>query len=178
MELNGTEVRFYYKHWNQKIMAKGDIIGVRGPVVVSCTARCGVNHARGVAICSPLDKPKIEDGKEHARRYALEALKYGAEKRINDKRAMGVLILTDCPWVYRGEKNPDLAGYEIKALWGSYRKYQEGYRVPRPGQVTGVWLDELPVGDKWHERYISHIKDHASRAGKTHATAQEFIDRL
>ena len=172
MEINGTEVRFYYKHWNQKIMAKGDIVGVRGPVVVSCTARCGVNHARGVAVCSPLDKPKIEDGKEHARRYALEALKYGAEKRIDDKRAMGVLLLTDCPWVYRSEKNPDLAGYEIKALWGSYRKYQEGYRVPRPKQVFPIRSLKAP------EPWLNESRYASLGSGKTHATAQEFIDRL
>jgi hypothetical protein len=66
-------------------------------------------------VCSWEEEPNYERGITIARNYALRALKNREDAReITDKRAVTMVLKTDCPFTFHLERNPDLTFHERK----------------------------------------------------------------
>ena len=110
-------------------------------VVAACTIKDGDDIGRGVAICSPDDVPDDDKGKALARRYALRALKGRGYTRINDKRAVGVLLRTDCPFTFHVDMHPVLTWQERRQLFGYKRMFEYNGRILK-FQIGGIADDQ------------------------------------
>lgn len=87
-------------------------------VVCVCLLMDGDCVARGVSICSPGDAPDDEKGKIEANRRALRAIKGRGNTKISDRRAIVVLLRTECPFTHHAELNPKLTWQERRQLFG------------------------------------------------------------
>jgi hypothetical protein len=104
--------------------------------------------ARGVAICSEEDGPKWSVGKGQfiARNKALRALKGRGNEPIKRKKAISVLLTTDCPFTMGVEATPALTFQERRALYGWKKINQhflireEGFKKPFTVSSLGISL--------------------------------------
>lgn len=73
---------------------------------------------RGVSVRSETDERDEIIGKRFAKKYALRAIKGRPLDNFVRSSVIDQLIRTKCPFIKKGEKNPDLNWWERKFLFG------------------------------------------------------------
>ena len=80
---------------------------------------------RGVSVLSRQDKYDESEGKQLAKAHALRAIKGRRVDVFKRKEVIGRLIECKCPFLKKGERNPELGWWERRFLFGA--KYMHTY---------------------------------------------------
>jgi len=124
-KMNQEPVIEQRKTFQPFIAVDGDLFGEE--VIWTCTLFKKVQKnghiilktSRGVAICSELDEPCSDTGKQIAESYAVLGMNGREPHRdVTCSHAVDVLLNTDCPFTKHIESNPKLTFQEQKKLFG------------------------------------------------------------
>jgi len=130
--MDGTITKFYKEDAN-------DLLGCSTAVTEQANIDLNVvwvclledkqgNVARGMSVLSKKDIPSIE-GLNFAEQRAIRALKDRPMDKIRRPEILSVLIKTNCPFVRKGEKNPQLTFKEMCALYSKRKVMKEGRKA-------------------------------------------------
>lgn len=119
------------------------------------------NVARGISVLSKNDKYNEERGQEIAKENSLHALKGRKNEKFRRLEVIEQLILARCPFINKGDLNPELTWYEKYFVFGPkkinkfLKKVSEAKAVIN-GQMLGTqpWQMINPLFDNKLGQYV------------------------